>query len=98
MRIRKKDCWIDANQGEQKNGCAFGFVGNDDDTCGWFFTYPRETTDVQTDEEIEGIIKTLDPDESEGGSPRVPLRWAEQLLRVRLEKKLARFQRTEADG
>ena len=62
--------WLDANQGETKNGQAFGYIGTDEtddegnDYCGWFFTWPGETAQIETDEEREAVLDSLDLDET----------------------------------
>lgn len=85
-RITKKSLWIDLNQGEQKNGHAFGFVGTraTDDYQGWFFTWPSDRAIITTVAEREAVLESLDADETCPNDPQIPYRFARQ----RLEKLL----------
>jgi len=91
MTIRKKDCWIDMNQGESNGRNAFGYIGNKERVCGWFFDYSNESAEVRSTAEIEKIIETLNQDETEKHLDALPYSWAEQLLRKKLEDKLSRY-------
>ena len=84
--IKMNSIFLDSNQGEQKNGCAFGFIGTNatDDYQGWFFTWPSSTATIASVAERDQVIESLDADETQPLGPTIPIRWA----RIKLEKYL----------
>ena len=97
--LKINDLWIDMNQGVQRDGRAFGFVGTDWLTesdgqdceyCGWFFSWPGAWPILASAEELEAVIDSLELDETASHRPQIPYELAEAALRARLEKNLAR--------
>lgn len=88
-QIRKKSLWLDANQGEQKDGRAFGFIGTNDtdDYQGWFFTWPGSTAHISTVAERETMLDSLDADETCPNDPKIPYSWARIKLETYLRSK-----------
>lgn len=94
------DLWLDANQGETKGGCAFGYIGTDESTtdadgddceyCGWFFTWPGASAKVTSEEQLERVVDSLETDETASHLPAITHALAEQRLRKMLEKNMAR--------
>ncbi len=80
--IRRKSLWVDADQGETKDGKAFGFVGthDTDDYQGWFFTWPSEQPVIRTVAEREAMLDSLEADETCPNDPQIPYAWARQRL------------------
>jgi hypothetical protein len=78
MKIRRKDLFLDANQGDTVSGKAFGFVGanNTDEYQGWFFTWPSDEARVETMEEKERVLESLEADGICSHYRRIPYRWA----------------------
>lgn len=87
--IRRKSLWLDANQGDQKNGCAFGFVGtrDTDDYQGWFFTWPSDRATITTVAEREAMLDSLEADETCPNEEQIPYTWARQKLEKYLRTK-----------
>lgn len=79
-------------QGEGYGRKCYGFVGNVARTCGWFFTYKNECPKVESEEEVEAVISTLEKDETCSHHPAIPYRWVVQLLREELNEKLSYFE------
>lgn len=96
--ITRKSLWVDANQGTQEDGRAFGFVGTNatDDYQGWFFSWPGERATVTSEAEIEAIIDSMETDSTRPNDPEIPYRFAEFVLRRMLHKRLAAHQRAAA--
>lgn len=85
--IKRSNLWIDANQGNQEDGRAFGFVGvsgTDDDYCGMFFSWPRDTVGITSVAEREAVIDSLEYDETTQHETEIPRRWCQQKLRAYL--------------
>ena len=81
-QIKRKNLWLDANQGETENGKAFGFIGvhGVEDYCGWFFDWPSAAAKITTVAERVGVIDSLASDETSSQHPAIPYRWARQKL------------------
>ena len=82
MAIRRKDLWLDADQGVSVSGTAFGFIGCDADSYqGWFFDWPRESTGIESVAEREKMLDSLNADTAVGcGDEQIPYRWARKKL------------------
>lgn len=104
MSLTTSDLWTDLIQGRDKQGRdkkerAFGYVGTDetytdedgDDVayCGWFFTWPdRDPAKELTRDQIEGMIDSLERDETESHREAIPRSLAVEALRGEIESRL----------
>lgn len=76
------DLWMDADQGVNRDGCAFGYIGTDETYetesgnemtyCGWFFDWPRAVMGIRTDAERQVVIDSLSLDEIERHRQEIP--------------------------
>lgn len=99
MSLTTSDLWTDLNQGRDKSERAFGHIGTnetytDDDGddvtyCGWFFTWPgRGPAKELTQAQIEGMIDSLERDETESHREAIPHSLAIDALRAEIDSRL----------
>ena len=84
--------FLDANQGETKNGQAFGYIGTNETTehgadyCGWFFDWPGDRGHIETVAEKEAVLASLTRDETCRHLQHIPYDEASATLESYLEK------------
>lgn len=87
----KMKLWLDANQGDNENGQAFGYIGTNEtdadgnDYCGWFFDWPEDM--APTAEAREAVLGSMDLDETCRHLQPIPLDEAREALERYLDRK-----------
>ena len=95
--LELSDLWLDADQGENGDGNAFGYVGTDENDidddgdeceyCGWFFDWPSAKAKITSEAERQAVIDSLSTDETARHLPEIPLELAQEKLETYLAKK-----------
>ena len=87
--MKRKNLWVEANQGVQKDGRAYGFVGTSDvdEYQGWFFVWPGREAQIRTVAERESVIESLEADDTCSAHAQIPYAWARQKLDRYLREK-----------
>ena len=83
------DLRVDANQGETKGGYAFGFLllPGQEEYCSLFFTWPGTDPGIETEEEFEAVLDSLEYDAENCREPHVPMPVAREALAAYLRRK-----------
>jgi len=80
----RRECWVDLNQGVDKEGRHFGYVGCEYASIkGWFFTWKVLPIDA-TKADIADMLDTLDPEKVGVCESQIPHRFARSVLQRKL--------------
>lgn len=94
VELTVDNLWIDAHQGYKSNDDAFGFIGAEA-YCGWFFTWPGERHRINTEDERQAVIDSLETDETERHMLEIPHKLAVEKLEAYLEERFPNLDEAE---